>query len=304
MLNKFKRLLFLTAAIATFPLVASMSAIAQEPPAEEMPDAAEPAETEGTVCQYDPDSGFPNALGMRSYITITEADGNTTFVLDRFAAPLANPENADQQADVTEERSLTLYNIGLDDARQLMIDQPFYYAELLEVDGESLTLDFTEVDKTLACEVAESEPSVEPEPAEPTPTPEPSEPDADSGGLDLSALPNGNYRVVSADFPNRIVSDEELLEAGGVMFLFRKFGDEVTGVYSFIDNEGGSCIVGTLEGNTVTGEAFAYSENVREGTFLTLGSPAGGGRYPGSVLNLDSASRINAGSRLPVESCP
>lgn len=151
--------------------------------------------------------------------------------------------------------------------------------------------------------VPETPPTDIPEapPEEVTP---PATPEAESDALNLSALPNGNYRVVSADLPFETITDERLLETGGALFLFRKFGDEVTGVYSFIDSEGGSCIAGTLEGNTVTGESFAYSENPREGTFLTLGTPVGEGRYEGSVLDLSSFSRINAGTRLPVESCP
>lgn len=150
--------------------------------------------------------------------------------------------------------------------------------------------------------VPETPPADIPE-APPEVTP-PATPEAESEALNLSALPNGNYRVVSADLPFEITTDEELLESGGTLFLFRKFGDEVTGVYSFIDSEGGSCISGTLEGNTVTGESFAYSENPREDTFLTLGTPVGEERYEGSVLDLSSFSRINAGTRLPVESCP
>ena len=133
---------------------------------------------------------------------------------------------------------------------------------------------------------------------------EPEETTTISENNSLSGLPNGNYRFVSADFPNRVVTDEELLEAGGAFFLFRKFGDNITGVFGYIDHEGGSCISGTVDGNTVVGTAYGYSENVREGGFLTLGEEAGDLAYEGSVLNLESFSRINAGSRLPVESCP
>ncbi|MEO0768102.1 MAG: hypothetical protein AAFY72_01500 [Cyanobacteria bacterium J06649_4] len=283
-----------------------------------------------TVCRYDPESGKPNPLGMRSYVTVTEYDEYTEFTLERFPAFVSNSENVDQRADVSEMRSLNLYELSLAEARQLMIDQPYYYAALLDVDVSVVEDEgFAAIDETLGCGqvVADAEtpepetPEPEaPEPETPDPeildpeapdsevpspeTPAPETPETEESGPTLSDLPNGNYRVVSADFPPRIVSDEELLEAGGAVFLFRKLGEEVTGSYGFIDHEGGSCLTGTLEGNTVTGDSFAYGDSVREGSFLTLGEPVGEGRYEDSVLNLETFSRINAGTRLPVESCP
>lgn len=281
------------AALAAVPLViiaGSLPSNAQSAPV--------PATT-STVCRYDPESGFPNALGMRTYISLTEADGNTTFTLDRFATFVTNPENIDQAADVTEVRSLTLYDTPIAEARQLMIDQPFYYAELLEVDEDSLDAGFEAVDQTLGCgQVAAdpmpAEPPITDSPATETPTPPAASPA-------LSALPNGNYRFVLADFDNRVVSDEELIEAGGAIFLFRKFGDTVTGELSYVDSDNpGFCISGMAEDNRVTGTVVGNSDRIL-GDFLTTKVSEAGALE--GVLNLEGFSRINAGARLPIESC-
>ena len=266
-----------------------------EEPAEAL---TESAEGMMTVCQFDPSSGALNVLGMRTALTVTESGGNTAFVLDRFPAFVTSPDNTTQRADVSEVRSLTLYDTPLAEARQLMIDQPFYYAELLEVDEVDEGFSFSEVNDTLSCETTALTP-----PTDSTPPTSPTPPTSTPAPAPLSDLPNGNYRLVSADFPNRVVTDEELLEAGGAIFLFRKFGDNVTGTYGFIDHEGGSCISGTLEGNVVTGESVSDGDTVRSGMFLTLGEEQADGRYEGSTLNLAEFSRINAGTRLPVESC-
>ncbi|MEO1790847.1 MAG: hypothetical protein AAFR25_01315 [Cyanobacteria bacterium J06629_19] len=266
--------------------------------------------TTTTLCRYDPNSGVPNVFGMRTYITLTESDGNTNFLLEQFPAFVSNPENVEQRADVSETRSLTLYDIPIAEARQLMINQPYFYAALLDTDVAEVEtgLGFEAVDATLGCgqvtaeTPAPEEPPAEiPEPSPETPTTE--TPPAATPPQTLAELPNGNYRFAAAELPNRVVTDEELLEAGGALFLFRKFGDSVTGNFSFIDSEGGSCITGVVDRNTVVGDAYAFSETVRAGTFLDLGTETEAGKYEGSVLNLEGFSRINAGTRLPVESC-
>ena len=313
MLHPLKTSLFSAIALSPFsamalsPLAIFLSASAGFAQSSEAPVAS--TETV-TLCRYDPNSGVPNVFGMRTYVTLTESEGNTNFLLEQFPAFVPNPENAEQRADISETRSLTLYDISIADARQLMIDQPVYYAALLDIDVAELADGdgFAAVDATLGCGQVAANPapdaSPEPAPAAPiteTPSPGPSvfAPSAPT----IADLPNGNYRFVAAEFPNRVVTDEELLEAGGALFLFRKFGDTVTGNFSFIDNEGGACITGTVDGDTITGDSYAYSETVRAGGFLSLGTEVEDGQYEGSVLNLETFSRINAGTRLPVESC-
>jgi len=42
-----------------------------------------------TSCAYDPQSGQPNPLGMRTFITVTETQGNTDFVYQQFPQTIA-----------------------------------------------------------------------------------------------------------------------------------------------------------------------------------------------------------------------
>ena len=102
---------------------------------------AEPTQT----CQFDPELGLPNPLGMRSYLTITEEDGNTTFLFEQFPTNLGNGQ---VQAAIASNRILTFYETGLDDARQLMLQNPGYYSELV---GYSDPEGFGSVNAVLSC---------------------------------------------------------------------------------------------------------------------------------------------------------
>ncbi len=117
--------------------------------------------------------------------------------------------------------------------------------------------------------------------------------------------------MASADYPFRVISDEELLKNGGYLFTFRKRGNVVTGNFGQIDGEIGACVTGTVSGNTITGQAYTNDEPVTvdgktylgQLRVLQLGTPVSNVRYDNSVMNVESLSRINAGTRLPVESC-
>ena len=85
---------------------------------------AEPTRT----CHFDPDLGVPNPLGMRAYITITEEDSNTTFVFDQFPSNIGNGQ---VPATIASRRFLTFYETGLEEARQLMLQNPDFYSELV-----------------------------------------------------------------------------------------------------------------------------------------------------------------------------
>ena len=294
-----------------------------------------------TVCTYDPSSGVPNPLGMRAFVTVSEVEGNSVVRYEQFPSPVNATEDAGRAADVASERTLTLYDTPIVEARQLLIDFPTYYAELVGLESAESVGDengFESINDTLTCQsVSDATVANVPQPSDrtpaapgpaPDPTAEPEAPtdvteqagEASADAATLAALPNGNYRVVSADFPLRVVTDEELLESGGTMFTFRKFGEDVTGIFGYIDSEIGACVAGTLEGNTVTGQAFTNDEpvslerNVEEtdenpvflgpGGFLQLGEEVAAERYDNSVLNLAGFSRINAGTRIPPESCP
>ncbi|HEY9641434.1 MAG TPA: hypothetical protein V6C57_13185 [Coleofasciculaceae cyanobacterium] len=107
---------------------------------------AEPSRT----CQYNPDSGVPNPLGMRAYITVTEEKGDTTFLFEQFPSPVASSSrsNSTEQVTIASSRALTFYGVGIDRARTLMLQNPKYYAELVGYDDPE---GFAPVNAVLAC---------------------------------------------------------------------------------------------------------------------------------------------------------
>jgi uncharacterized protein YecT (DUF1311 family) len=145
-----------------------------------------------------------------------------------------------------------------------------------------------------------------------------------NGNRNITTLPDGNYRFVTADFPPppAITSDEELVKAGGFLYLFRKRGDRVVGILGQIDSKNVICVSGKVEGNKVIGEATQINESLFNsarviGTNDTFAKWDSGGyldvrrgkkqgnkiQYSNAILNLNSFNRINAGSRVPPDSC-
>ena len=269
-----------------------------------------------TVCAYDPSSGQLNPLGMRAFITVSEVEGNSIFRFEQFPDFVSGTSDTlGRPAEIASERTLTLYETPLAEARQLLIDEPTYYAALLGVESEQLTGDgFSEVNETLACqEVSDASLAGVPQPPQipdpPTAQPTPS--------LMIGDLPDGNYRVASATYPFRVVSDEELVENGGALFLFRKRGNSITGNFSYIDSEISACVTGTLAArNAILGRASVADKTdvvtdaetgvafLGPAEYLQLGENVSGDRYESSILTLEGFSRINAGPVLPPESCP
>ncbi|MBD1937118.1 lysozyme inhibitor LprI family protein [Microcoleus sp. FACHB-68] len=139
----------------------------------------------------------------------------------------------------------------------------------------------------------------------------------------VGTLPDGNYRYVTAQLSSKVVSDEELVKAGGFYFLFRKKGNQILGYYNQIDSGNTICIDGKVNGNTVAGQAVETSEppfNTKETVISTgeqfvkwdlarnldvrRGQKVGNKiRYRSALLNLKDFSRINAGNRQPPRSC-
>ncbi|WP_141242136.1 hypothetical protein [Leptolyngbya sp. BC1307] len=256
-----------------------------------------------TVCAFDPSSGAINPLGMRAFITVSEVEGNSVFLFEQFPSFVSSGVSSGQaggppiDVDIASERTLTIYETPIAEARQLVVNNPPYYAALIgledidQVMGEN---GFGPVNDTLTCQTAGGT-ATNPMPAGPT----------------LADLPDGNYRMTTAEYPNRIVSDEELLASGGYLFVFQKAGNSVTGNFGHIDHEEGACITGTVSGNTITGQAYTDDRPTTiegqtyldPGGHLLLGEKATNVRYDGSVMNVTGLSRINAGTRLPVTDC-
>ncbi|NES83509.1 MAG: hypothetical protein F6K10_20035 [Moorea sp. SIO2B7] len=76
-------------------------------------------------CAYNPDSGKANPLGMRAYITITEQEGNTHFLFEKF------PSNIAEKITISNQREMIFYQTPLDTARVIMIQNKDYYSELV-----------------------------------------------------------------------------------------------------------------------------------------------------------------------------
>ncbi|MFH7243775.1 MAG: hypothetical protein ACHWZW_13095 [Spirulina sp.] len=131
-------------------------------------------------------------------------------------------------------------------------------------------------------------------------------------------LPDGNYRYWSGTTDQSIVSDDILINNGGTLFLFRKQGDNVTGIFSYVNAEA-ICISGQVNGNTVSGRAVQTGEGISVlssgetfanfGPSETLSLRRGRQvsdeqvRYGSALLNLAELNRINAGTALPPGGC-
>lgn len=295
---------------------------------------AQPSPT--IVCNYDPSTGIPNPLGMRTFITLKETGGSTEVTYEQFGTAVPGPA----QAVLTTERSLTFPNRAIDAVRQLLLNNPTYYRELVgfnDPDG------FAAVNATLICQAdTVASPPATSRPAVPVQRPAGELPDlgrtprgelpvlgdpvTPGGTTDvgtpstfydtIAGLTNGNYRYVSGPAAvDRVYSDQELLSRGGVLFIFEKTGDEIIGSYSYIDGES-ICVTGRVSGNTVNGAAHPYDGTARDlgetfeswgpATFLRVRrtrGEEGDQHYASAVLELNDFSKINAGSVLPPSSC-
>lgn len=98
------------------------------------------------TCAYDPSSGSPNPLGMRSYITVTETDGNTAFVFEQFPSTVGSGDPS--PVTIASSRTLTMYGVRVEQARELLLQKPEYYAELV---GYEDSEGFAPVNATLIC---------------------------------------------------------------------------------------------------------------------------------------------------------
>jgi hypothetical protein len=264
-----------------------------------------------TTCAFDRNSGKTNPLGMRAFVTIRESQGNTTFVYEQFPSIVSLSTRTSTQATIAQRRELIFYNTLIAAARQRMIDTPEYYSTLLGTDTPE---GFAPVNAVLTCQVG-ANPSPSPT-ASPTASPTPSP--TSSPTAQISKLPDGNYRYWTGR-PTRgmIVTDEELLQKGGILFLFNKKGNQIIGTYGQIDNIG-ICLSGQINENTFTGVAIEQGDAsvVSEGDRFVAWDAAGllrvrrgsktGERiqYNSAIADLRSFTRINAGNREPITRCP
>ncbi len=101
------------------------------------------ASSNSRVCQYNPESGKPNPLGMRAYITLTEDEGSTIVTYEQF------PSTVDENITLTTKRELTFHDTPLDTARVILLQNKNYYSELVGYDDPD---GFAPVNEVLTCE--------------------------------------------------------------------------------------------------------------------------------------------------------
>jgi len=120
----------------------------------------------------------------------------------------------------------------------------------------------------------------------------------------LSDLPDGNYRVLLS---SRGIGDGGIVEEGR-LFTFRKAGDRVIGDFDYVGSGESACVTGTLQGNTVFGEAFPRSGGVQVLGKTYLGSGlslqlSNSFNDNSAVLSLNGFSFVNAGTVAPPTAC-
>ncbi|NJR67230.1 MAG: hypothetical protein HC771_00145 [Synechococcales cyanobacterium CRU_2_2] len=132
----------------------------------------------------------------------------------------------------------------------------------------------------------------------------------------IASLPDGAYRFWNGKTDTPEVSDDRLLKEGGVLFIFRKQGDRITGNFAYIDGEDSACVFGFANRDTVSGFAYPYSNTVQDvkEVFVNLG-PANFLRvrrasktgnvnfYRSALLDLKDFNQINLGPVLPPKNC-
>lgn len=257
-----------------------------------------------TICEYDSSLGFEDPLNSgdvgtgESSLTVTNVDGVTSF--NYSFQPSQQVRSDDGRSlvfnnpQLSIQRSLRFLDTTLESARQQMLENPEYYAELIGGTVEGLQgRGYETVDETLTCR--EEEATRGPEPGSPTPTSQPL----------FDNLPDGNYRATSADLPFRVVTDQELLESEGTVFLFKKTGNTISGDFFYPETDESICIEGTLSGDTVrgAGRLEGTEGTVPDSDALSFDEVIDGQAVSAVVLDLSNFSRINAGTRLPRENC-
>ncbi|MGB5913353.1 MAG: hypothetical protein WBG63_00705 [Phormidesmis sp.] len=128
----------------------------------------------------------------------------------------------------------------------------------------------------------------------------------------IATLPDGNYRVAALAsrslYPSFYTTNPY---SASTLFTFRKLGNVITGNFEYLDNGLEACISGTVEGNTIVGQAYTNSgETFRlnqsylgPDLSLQLGNAVTFNRYDASVLNLNGFTRINSGTTTPPAVC-
>jgi hypothetical protein len=246
------------------------------------------------ACAFDTNSGKPNPLGLRAYISAIEVNGNTVYTYEQFPSNVAGDKGV--ASTIAQQRKLTFYDTSIAKARRLMLANPAYYEALVGFKDDD---GYAAVDAVLSCQDVNGKPLQK--------------------VSSIEQLPDGDYRFWSGQNRQDTFSDEELLKQGGILFVFRKKGNQVIGTTAQIDSEGGACVEGSIGGNTVSGFATVFRplEEVNKGeNFEPLAIIPDGSlrvrrgkvsknstKFFSALLNLNGYSKINLGDNKPPTKC-
>lgn len=292
-----------------------------------------------TFCRINASGNTTNFFGPTTFITLTEIQGTSTFRYERPVAYTITSGFGPNTFGSVDTRSLTIANATIDQARQRLANSPEAYARLLGLSEDNAIVQrgFAAIDRFLDCgpltaalpvSIFQVSPNrtfsdlsrlstnsitsvVTRFPSNPlfyterlTLVPEAFVP------TEIAALPDGNYRFTTPSSVGRSV-DGGGLSATSPLFTFRKQGNSVTGNFEYPEDGLTACVAGTVQGNTVIGQAFTNSggtavlnENyLGPSLSLRLGTTGSGNQYDDAVLNLNGFSRINAGTTAPPAAC-
>ncbi|HEY9599167.1 MAG TPA: hypothetical protein V6D33_15985 [Cyanophyceae cyanobacterium] len=98
----------------------------------------------GRTCEYNPDLGIPNPLGMRAFISLQQEDGNTTVTYEQLPSPVGGGE----KVTISTKRELTFYETTIDTARVKLLQNKNYYSELVGYEDKE---GFEPINKVLTC---------------------------------------------------------------------------------------------------------------------------------------------------------
>ncbi len=104
-------------------------------------------------CTYNPNSGQPNPLGQRAFITVTQDNSDTYFTFRQFPGLIQLPETTEQDSKARAvtleiERTLVFYDTSIEHARELMRVHNDYYYELIGYEDKA---GFSSYDEAMAC---------------------------------------------------------------------------------------------------------------------------------------------------------
>jgi hypothetical protein len=230
-------------------------------------------------------------------VSALEVNGDTTFTFEQFPGNVSAGDKI--PVTIAQQRKLTFYGLSIKKARELMLKNPRYYEELLGY-KPAADMGYKAIDDLFLCKNVDGS--------------------TIGTSMGLESLPDGQYRYWSGKARTEKISDQELLKQGGVLFVFEKKAARLIGNISQIDGETGTCVEGTITGNTVSGFATSYQKQTEINDtedFIEWGSPDGvlkvrrgkaisGNRvkYMSALLNLNTYSKIDLGKSKPPVSCP